>query len=74
MLHLFDHTVKPVLIYGSEIWGTINTTTSKVQKDYFNLFNTLSDLPCEILHIRFLKYVLGVYRKATNAAVFGELG
>ena len=26
------------------------------------------------LHIRFLKYVLGAQRKATNAAVFGELG
>ena len=26
------------------------------------------------MHIRFLKYVLGVHRKATNAADFGELG
>ena len=34
-----------------------------------NIFNTLFDLPCEKLHIRFLKYVLGVHRKATNAAV-----
>ena len=72
MLHLFDHNVKPVLSYGSEIWETINTTTTKIQKDSFNLFNTLFDIPCEKLHIRFLKYVLGVHRKATNAAVFGE--
>jgi len=21
MLHLFDHTVKPIILYGSEIWG-----------------------------------------------------
>ena len=21
ILHVFDHTVKPVLLYGSEIWG-----------------------------------------------------
>ena len=74
MLHLFDHNVKPVLSYGSEIWETINTTTAKIQRCSFNLFNTLFDLPCEKLHIRILKYVLGVNRKATNAAVFGELG
>ena len=53
MLHLFDHTFKPVLLYGSEIIGTINTTTAKVHKDYFNLFNTLFDLLCEKLRIRF---------------------
>ena len=74
MLHLFDHNVKPVLSYGSEIWETTYTTTAKIQRDSFNLFNTLFDLPCEKLHIKFLKYVLGVHRKATNAAVFGELG
>ena len=32
------------------------------------------DMPCEKLHIRFLKYLLAVNRKATNAAVMGELG
>jgi len=21
MLHLFDHTVKPIILYGSEMWG-----------------------------------------------------
>ena len=29
---------------------------------------------CEKLHIKFLKYVLGVHRKTTNVAVMGELG
>jgi hypothetical protein len=22
LLHVFDHTVKPILTYGSEVWGT----------------------------------------------------
>jgi hypothetical protein len=22
LLHIIDHTVKPVLLYGSEVWGT----------------------------------------------------
>ena len=21
LIHIFDHTIKPVLLYGSEIWG-----------------------------------------------------
>ena len=51
VLYLFDNTVKPVLLCGSEILGTINITTVRVQKDSFNLFNALSDLPYEKLHI-----------------------
>ena len=63
VLHLFDHKVKLVLLYGGEIWGTINTTSAKVKKDSFSLFNTMFDMPCEKLHIRFLKYLLAVNRK-----------
>ena len=67
-------TVKPVLMYGSEIWGTINTASAKVKQDSFSLFNTMYDMPCVKLHIRFLKYLLAVNRKTTNATVMGELG
>ena len=28
-LHIFDHTVKPILLYGSEIWGIYNPANSK---------------------------------------------
>ena len=24
-IHEFDHTIKPILLYGSEIWGSFNT-------------------------------------------------
>ena len=74
ILHLFDHTVKPVLLYGSEIWGTINTLSANVKKDGFSIFDAFCNMPCEKLHIKFLKYVLGVHRKTTNVAVMGELG
>ena len=30
-----------------------NNTTTVSEKGYFNLFNALSDLPCEKLHISF---------------------
>ena len=74
LLNLFDHTVKPVLLYASEIWGTINTETKKVNQDEFCLFKHLENLPCEKLHVRYLKHVLGVHRKSCNDAVMGDLG
>ena len=37
ILHLFDHTVKPVLLCGSEIWGTSNTLSANVKKSGFNI-------------------------------------
>ena len=74
ILHLFDHTVKPLILYGSEIWRTINTLSANVKKDGFSIFDAFGNMPCEKLHINFLKYVLGVHRKITNFAVMGELG
>ena len=73
ILHLFDHTVKPVLLYGSEIWGTINTLSANVKKDGFSIFDAFCNMPCEKLHIKFLKYVLGVHRKTTNVAVMVDI-
>jgi hypothetical protein len=23
-IHVFDHTIKPILLYGSEVWGYFN--------------------------------------------------
>ena len=62
------------LLYGSEIWGTINTLSAYVNKDGFSIFDAFGNMPCDKLHIKFLKYVLGVHRKTTNVAVMGELG
>jgi hypothetical protein len=30
LLHIFDHTVKPVLLYGSEVWGTSMVNKIKI--------------------------------------------
>ena len=35
---------------------------------------SLNDKPYEKLHVKYLKYVLGVHKKATHSAVMGELG
>ena len=52
MLHLFGHIVKPGLLYDSDYEIYIKQQQS-VKKGYFNLFNAISDLPCEKLHISF---------------------
>ena len=57
---LFDTLVVPVILYGSEIWG---------------LETSLNDSePFEYMHMKFIKEILGVHYKATNAACRAELG
>ena len=73
LLHVFDHTIKPVLLYGSEIWGMFSADKlNKLKDSYFN--RLCYDLAAEKIHTKFCKYVLEVGRRSTNIAVLGELG
>ena len=37
VLHVFDHTIKPILLYGSDIWGVLDfKKLKKLQDIYFN--------------------------------------
>ena len=73
LLHVFDHTVKPVLLYGCEIWAELNSNKLNAQGDrYFK--KLCENLVVEKAHISFCKFILGVPRRATNIAVMGELG
>jgi hypothetical protein len=74
IIHLFDHTIKPILLYGSEIWATANVNSSLVKKADYTLLKSFGNMHCDKLHIKFLKYILGVNKKASNNAVVGELG
>ena len=31
-MHVFDHTMKPILLYGSDIWGMFNPFTMNAKK------------------------------------------
>ena len=72
-LHIFDHTVKPILLYGSEIWGIYNPASSKFRNG-ISLDKIFKNIEPEKLHIKFAKFILGVNRKSTNFAVMSELG
>ena len=72
-LLLFDKLVKPILNYNCEIWGNIlQLCKNKINRDEF--WKKVDTLPFEILHLRYMKIILGIHSKATNAAVRGKLG
>ena len=88
-LHLFDRLVVPVLQYGSEIWCPTGLAarqpdlTGDPKKDFYislrRDFPIITkfyerDNPGEKLHLKFNRIILGVHKKASNLAVYGELG
>ena len=72
-LHIFDHTLKPILLYNSEIWGSYCASNAKLRSS-FDPDNIYKNLPCEKLHLKFSKCILGVHKKSVNFAVLSELG
>ena len=67
-LKLFDQMIKPILCYCSEVWIVADLT-----KRNFNQSNGvakfLENLDIEKVHVRFIKFILGVNKKAVNLAV-----
>ena len=64
---LFNTLVKPIITYGSEVWGAelLNTFNKDIQQ--------LDKLYCEKLQNKFCKIALGVHKKSINCAVRKEL-
>ena len=76
---LFDSVVKPVALYGADIWGGFiwenNNKKGKIVSNEKFIQKLFSDKTIfEQLHIKFCKRALNVHRKATNLACRGELG
>ena len=67
-MHLFDHVVNPVLMYGSEIWGD----SLFVKND--NMYNALKNDIIEKCHLKFCRFVIGVGKKAPNLGIYGDSG
>ena len=62
-LHLFKVLIKPILLYGSEVWG----------QDYID-YSKWDKTAIERVNLNFCKTLLQTNRKSCNAAVRGELG
>jgi hypothetical protein len=73
-MHVFDHNIKPILLYGSDIWGMFNPFTMKCKKENPSFDNIYSGSLCEKIHLKFCKFILGVHKRTKNIAVLSELG
>ena len=73
LIHIFDHTVKPVVLYGSDIGGTFLANKLHVHEDNY-FFNICKKFNGEKEHVNFCKYLLGLSKRGKNIAVMGELG
>ena len=72
LCYLFDTMVKPVCLYGSEVWGAYNINKLDQQGTLKSIIN--DNLEYEKLHLKFCKNILGFHKKSTNIASQGELG
>lgn len=72
ILKLFDTMIKPIMLYGSEIWGCFlwrkNDITS-INKQFYCLTQKF-----ESLQIKVCKNALGLQRNAPNLTALAELG
>jgi hypothetical protein len=74
-LHLFNHTIKPILLYGCEIWGQFSTSHKILSNNSAYILHKLySKQKSDVLQLKFLKYILGVGKHCADTAVYGELG
>ena len=71
-LKLFDQLIKPVILYGSEIWGIDPIRFS--MDNHFKFFESTQKFVCEKLNLSFSRFILGVHKKAQSSAVLAELG
>ena len=69
---LFDSMVKPILLYGSEIWGVFTWRSRTEQCIKESILSRSS--PYEKLHLRFCKQTLGLSKKSSNFITLAELG
>ena len=66
--------VEPVVLYGSEIMGTVSILSSKIKKADFSLEHLFENFLCDKLQINFLKYISKINKKSANLAVISEFG
>ena len=63
---MYRKLIVPIGLYGAEIWGSLSNCK--------HMAKSFERLPFETVTMSFSKFVLGVRKQTTNAAVRGELG
>ena len=74
---LFDALICPVVTYGCQIWLPETWFVRDLLEPRTNSTSRLERIakdPLEKLHVTFLKWSMGVSKKTSNAAVWGDCG
>lgn len=74
ILSIFESLVKPIALYGSDIWIAYKPCYKSKTLDEMFEMSYKSNTEFDKIHSKFCKYVLGVHYVACNFAVYSELG
>ena len=74
LTRLYDSLIKPILTYGSVVWLPYSSIFKVLTEVSENSLKKLSQDPMEKAHLQFIKYSLGVHKKASNVGSWGETG
>ena len=67
-MHLFDHLIKPIMTYGSEIWGPLLLNDKNIN------FDKIIENHIEKCHQKFIRFAIGVNKRAPLFSLYGESG
>ena len=82
ILKLFDALILPIISYGCQVWAPF----TKIVKELCNSLNPLAEHetqrflrklatdPIEKVHLKYLKWLLGLHKKSSNLACWGDTG
>ena len=74
---LFDSLIKPIVLYGAPVWAPESSVWASITKNFHTdnqALKTIGNSIQEKVHLSFLKWALGVHKKASNIGVWGESG
>lgn len=71
---LFDAMIKPILLYNCEVWGPYMCNFDKLSEIAPGKSQLFYKNSFEKVHMKWLKYTLGVNSKCTNIAATAETG
>lgn len=76
LFQLFDALILPIASYGSQVWlpstGAVKAFLS--EKPSTDILKAVAADPLERIHLTFLKWTLGVGKRTSNAAIWGDTG
>ena len=74
-MHIYNHTVLQVILYGCEIWGMENKNQRRTQKaENFKIETSYENLLLNKIEMKFCRMITGAGKFASNLGIRSELG